>query len=55
MAFVSQRADAAEIKLRAGHEMPENHPYHLGTVRFGELLKEKTNGRIEVVVYPNGQ
>lgn len=55
LTFATQNSEAAEIKLRAAHEMPENHPYHLGIVRFGEILKEKTGGRIEVVVYPNGQ
>jgi tripartite ATP-independent transporter DctP family solute receptor len=47
-------SEAAE-KLRIAHEMPENHPYHLGTLKFGEILSEKTDGRYEVVVYPNGQ
>jgi tripartite ATP-independent transporter DctP family solute receptor len=41
--------------LRIAHEMPENHPYHQGSLRFGEILQEKTDGRIDVTVYPNGQ
>jgi len=53
--LVSTPAEAKTIKLRIAHEMPENHPYHLGTLKFGEILKEKTDGRIEVVVYPSGQ
>lgn len=44
-----------KVTLRIGHEMPENHPYHLGSVKFGEILAEKTNGKFEVVVYPNAQ
>lgn len=48
-------AEAKTTALRIAHEMPENHPYHLGSLKFGELLKEKTNGRMEVKVYPNGQ
>jgi len=51
----SNSSEAGTIKLRIAHEMPENHPYHLGTLKFGEILKEKTDGRIEVVVYPSGQ
>ncbi|MFA0889884.1 MAG: TRAP transporter substrate-binding protein [Synergistales bacterium] len=53
-AFVPGAAEAV-TKLRMGHEMPENHPYHIGSVKFGDILKQKTGGRIEVVVYPNGQ
>lgn len=48
-------AEKEKVTLRVGHEMPEKHPYHLGAVKFGEFLAEKTNGKYEVVVYPNGQ
>lgn len=44
-----------KITLRLGHEMPESHPYHLGAAKFAELLTQKTNGKYEVVLYPNGQ
>ena len=50
------QADAAKKKviLRLGHEMPENHPYHAGAMKFAELLSQKTNGDIAVQIYPNG-
>jgi tripartite ATP-independent transporter DctP family solute receptor len=53
----SQPAEKKQGKttLRLGHEMPEDHPYHLGAKKFGDLLAQKTNGRYEVVIYPNGQ
>lgn len=53
----SQNSDAEKekITLRLGHEMPENHPYHLGAAKFSELLAQKTNGKYEVILYPNGQ
>ena len=51
----STSAHAKTIKLKIAHEMPENHPYHLGCIKFGEILAQKTAGRIEVVIYPNGQ
>lgn len=44
-----------KVTLRLGHEMPEDHPYHLGALKFGEILAQKTNGKYEVVVYPNAQ
>lgn len=53
--FCPTSVHAKTIKFRFAHEMPENHPYHLGCLKFAELVKEKTNGRIEVLVYPNGQ
>ncbi len=53
--FVVPMESEAATVLRVAHEMPENHPYHLGSLKFGDLLKEKTNGRMEVKVYPSGQ
>jgi len=59
LAGCSQKGEKPEeqkkITLRLGHEMPEDHPYHLGAQKFGEILAEKTNNRFEVVIYPNGQ
>lgn len=37
-------AAAASMKLRLGHEMPESHPYHMGAVKFAELVSEKSKG-----------
>lgn len=44
-----------KVTLRLGHEMSEDHPYHLGAKKFAEILAEKTNGKYEVVIYPNAQ
>lgn len=44
-----------KITFRIGHEMPETHPYHLGIVKFMEILNEKSGGRFEANYYPNGQ
>jgi tripartite ATP-independent transporter DctP family solute receptor len=48
--------EAAEKKvlLRLGHEMPENHPYHAGAMKFAEILAQKTDNAIAVQIYPNG-
>lgn len=32
-----------------------SHPYAVGATKFGELLKERTNGRIQVTVYTDSQ
>ena len=47
-------AAAASMKLRLGHEMPESHPYHMGAVKFAELVSEKSKGTIQIQIYPNG-
>ena len=50
-----QKAEPKTMTLRLGHEMPEDHPYHLGSLKFAELVEQKTNGAIKIVVYPNAQ
>lgn len=41
--------------LKAGHVLQTDHPYHLGLVKFSELAKEKSNGRIDIQVFPASQ
>ena len=44
-----------EIVLRLGHIRETTHPTHLAALKFKELVEQKSNGRIEVKVYPNSQ
>jgi len=48
-------AQAADITLRASHNANADEPYHLGMVRMGELLREKTGGRAEITTFANAQ
>ncbi len=41
--------------LQVGHVVTADHSYHLGLERFAELLDEKTNGRVQVEIFPAGQ
>jgi len=41
------------IQLKLGHGQTEAHPYHLGAQKFADLVKEYSNGTIEVTIYPN--
>ncbi|WP_240689238.1 TRAP transporter substrate-binding protein [Ammoniphilus sp. YIM 78166] len=41
------------VKLKLGHIAGENDPWNLGAKKFAELVKEKTNGTVEVDVYPS--
>ncbi|GHU36017.1 C4-dicarboxylate ABC transporter [Betaproteobacteria bacterium] len=54
MTPVQANAAAKKMVLRLAHEMPENHPYHAGALKFAEILSKKTNDEIAVQVYPNG-
>ncbi|WP_423408317.1 TRAP transporter substrate-binding protein [Heyndrickxia sp. MSNUG] len=39
------------VKLKLGHIAAENDPWHLGAKKFAELVKEKTNGSVEIDLY----
>ncbi|WP_047382892.1 TRAP transporter substrate-binding protein [Cetobacterium sp. ZWU0022] len=42
-------------KIKLAHALTESHPVHLAMVEFGKEVNEKTNGDIEVLIFPNGQ
>ncbi len=44
----------AEYVWKAGSVLAADHPYSMGLTKLGELLKEKSNGRIQLDVYPAG-
>lgn len=47
-------AQAKTLKL--GHSLAGgNHPYHLGAVKFKEILEAKSGGKIKVKIFPNSQ
>ena len=48
-------AHAQAIKLTLGHGAAPGNPRHEAAVKFADVLKAKTNGRIEVQVAPSGQ
>ncbi|UOQ83676.1 TRAP transporter substrate-binding protein [Gracilibacillus salinarum] len=39
--------------LRLGHIQSESNAWHKGSVKFAELVAEKTNGTVKVEVYPS--
>lgn len=41
--------------IRLGHIDPVTHPHNVACQKFAEIVKAKTNGEIEVQVYPAGQ
>jgi len=48
-------ADADKIVFRFAHINAPEHTSNLAAVKFAELVGEKTNGRVEVQVYPAAQ
>ena len=41
--------------LRLAHALTTDHPVHLGLERFAELVEERTDGRIAIQLFPNGE
>ncbi|MCB9228441.1 MAG: DctP family TRAP transporter solute-binding subunit [Deltaproteobacteria bacterium] len=39
--------------LRFGHDMPENSPQHQGALKFKELVEKKTEGRLQIRIFPS--
>jgi len=46
---------APEFVLKLGHIATEDKPYAQASVKFAELVNEKTNGAVEIQVFPNSQ
>ena len=55
--FVLSLAGGASAKmvLKYGHVAPPKHGQHIGCLAFADYVKEKTNGEIQIDVFPMGQ
>lgn len=49
------RASDDNIIIHFAHGGSLNHPYHVGAVKFAELVQKKTNGKLIIKVHPNGK
>ncbi|SEA29306.1 tripartite ATP-independent transporter solute receptor, DctP family [Desulfuromusa kysingii] len=45
---------ADKIKIKLAHTVPTSHAYHKGYVKFKNLVAERTDGRVEVTIFPQG-
>ena len=43
------------LVLTLAHGLSETHTVHIAMTQFAEEVNEKTNGRIQVKIFPNGQ
>ncbi|MBY7144477.1 TRAP transporter substrate-binding protein [Virgibacillus sp. NKC19-3] len=54
LAGCTQSANSEDVTtLRLGHIQNESHAWHQGAIRFAELVEEKTNGSVQVDIYPS--
>jgi len=51
----SVSAHAAQVQLTLGHGEPPGNPRHTAALRFAELAKQYSDGRIEVQIAPSAQ
>ena len=50
---MASSAFAAEYNLKLAHEVAVESTQHLAATKFAELVKERTNGAVEIKVYSN--
>ena len=48
-------ARAAEIELKYGNNLPLSHPLNVRAAEAAEQVKARTNGRVEIKIFPNNQ
>ncbi len=53
--FLTGTAQAGKYVIRLAHIDPVNHPHNKASLKFAELVNERTDGQIKVQVYPAGQ
>ena len=49
-----QLSHEEQIVIRFSHVVGENTPKGMAAIRFAELVKERSNGHVEIQVFPNG-
>jgi TRAP-type transport system periplasmic protein len=55
--FAGGQSDSGGTEKRSlsyAHVFATDHPVHVALLEANELLKEKTDGRLELTIYPNG-
>ncbi|MBF0530288.1 MAG: TRAP transporter substrate-binding protein [Deltaproteobacteria bacterium] len=55
VAMMGQVMAADQINMKLASAVSMDHPYMIGAQKFADLIKERTNGRINIKLYPSGQ
>ena len=53
--FVRFRADAAEFTYKYANNLPLTHPMNVRAREAADKIKQESNGRIEIQIFPNNQ
>ena len=48
-------APSHALNMDVGHTLTTDSPFHVGTQKFADILKEKSNGKITITVFPHSQ
>lgn len=48
-------AEAAKVSLKLGHIRADTSPTHKAALKFADLVAQRTNGDVEIKVFPNSQ
>lgn len=48
-------ADFKERTIRVSHVVPKDHPFQVGLEKFADVLAQKTDGRMKMRSFPDGQ
>lgn len=51
----SKSAQAAEFEYRIAHSVPTHHPLHVRLVEAADRIREQTNGRFDLRIFPSDQ
>ncbi|PND30633.1 C4-dicarboxylate ABC transporter substrate-binding protein [Achromobacter pulmonis] len=43
------------LNMDVGHTLTTDSPFHVGTQKFADILKEKSKGKINITVFPHSQ
>src|SRR5262245_19950504 len=54
-ALPARWANAAEFNFKWGTNVPESHPLNVHARKAAEAIKNDTNGRFELQLFPNNQ
>ena len=57
LSMFASAAATAQTKVTAKFSsiVPDNHPIHMGLLRFASLVAQRTNGSVEIKIFPSGQ
>ncbi|HYL80428.1 MAG TPA: TRAP transporter substrate-binding protein DctP, partial [Candidatus Acidoferrum sp.] len=55
LAVSATTAEAAKVSLKLGHIRADTSPTHKAALKFAESVAQKTNGEVEIKVFPNSQ